>query len=89
MSGSLYINPLIVALERASNDKEAQVMKKYMKNNFDFYGVRAPQCKNMLKQHIENLGLPQSLSDLSDAVNFAWQCPKRELQYLGMYIIML
>ena len=86
-ASSSYFLPLISHLKNASNTSEAQVMKKYMKNNFEFYGVRAPQCKDFLKQHIENQGLPQDMSQLSHIVHYAWECPHRELQYIGMYIM--
>ena len=80
---SSYFLLLISNLKNASNVSEAQVMKKYMKNNFDFYGVRAPRCKELLKQHIENQGLPQDMSELSQIIHYAWDCPHRELQYIG------
>ena len=80
---SSYFLLLISNLKNASNVSEAQVMKKYMKNNFDFYGVRAPRCKELLKQHIENQGLPQDMSELSRIIHYAWDCPHRELQYIG------
>ena len=87
MSGLSYIAPLISSLEKAANAKEAQVMKKYMKNNFNFYGVRAPQCKAILKQHIQKTGLPNSMAHLSSVIQCAWQAECRELQYIGMYIM--
>ena len=82
-----YFLPIITHLKNASNASEAQVMKKYMKNNFEFYGVRAPQCKDILKRHIQTEGLPQDMTQLEYVIKHAWAFPHRELQYIGMYIM--
>ena len=72
-SGNLYLLPLINLLKDVSNGREAEVMKKYMKNNFEFYGVRAPQCKEILKRHIQIKGLPQNMLQLENAIHCAWK----------------
>lgn len=82
-----YIELLKSALNAASNPLEAQSMSKYMRNQFPFFGVRAPQCKIVLKNHIKAHGLPQHWTDLTQIVKQAWNASERELQYVAMTIL--
>ena len=82
-----YLKNLESALKKASNPKEAQVMAKYMRNQFTFYGVRAPIARELFKEHISVYGLPESFSELILSVKKAWKFPAREMQYIGMYLV--
>lgn len=79
------IQSLRARFESQASESEAQIMTKYMKNHFEFYGVRAPQVKEILK---ENQALmPQTMHDLEQIIQSCWSCPQREFQYVGMYIM--
>ncbi len=72
-----------------ANEKDAFFMAKYMKNHFEFYGIKTPLraqiWKEFLKIHEKEL-----LSDveiLHQTVWELWQMPQRELQYCAIELL--
>ena len=81
MRSQLYIEKFQSYFEAESNVENAQAMKKYMKNHFEFFGVKTPQRKIIVKKVLVELGLPE------DEVFHAFcrkcfQQPQREFQYV-------
>ena len=37
-------------LQKAGNPTDSQAMKKYMRNQFEFFGVKTPQRRDIMKQ---------------------------------------
>jgi 3-methyladenine DNA glycosylase AlkD len=82
---SAYIQPLLEALQFLANPNDAVPMKKYMKNHFEFWGIKKPELTTILKEFLKQYGLPPT-EDVRSVVYSLWQQPQRECQYVGMEI---
>lgn len=63
--------------------ENAEPMAKYMKNKFEFAGVKAPQRKELSKPLFEE-SKSWSLSDLVATATAYYALPEREYQYLAI-----
>lgn len=83
MSTPLYLQSLEKSFVTSANPHEAVKMKKYMKDLFDFYGIKSPIRKELYKTHKQNFGLiPSDQKD--EIVKWCWNSPQREWQYFAM-----
>ncbi len=78
-----YLIPLISLFEENAYPIQAAPMKKYMRDQFEYLGIKSPQFKVLFKRFIEQYGLP-SASDLDQIVRELWNLPQREFQYLAV-----
>lgn len=70
------------AYEAAGNEEKAYYMKKYMKNQFEFFGIKTVERRRISKPFMqESRTLP--LGDLEYLILELWKQDERELQYLG------
>jgi len=81
-----YLSTLQAEFERHANLKRAREQKAYMKDNFEFYGITAPERQEiqrpfLLKQHL----LPKK--DLEKVVKKLWNKPQREYQIFGQELV--
>jgi len=83
MTTPKYLVPLQVAYVTATNTNEAPAMKKYMKNKFEFFGIKSPLRKEIYKQHKSKFGLLPDES-FKEIVKWCWNQPQREYQYFAM-----
>lgn len=68
--------------ESAFNEENSHWMKKYMKNQFDFFGIKTAERRRISKPFMqESRSLP--LDDLEYLILALWKQDERELQYLG------
>ena len=65
------------------NPTTAAQMKKYMRNQFEFYGLPAPLRRSLQKELIGEFGLPE-LTDLPELMDILWRDNHRELQMFGL-----
>ena len=87
MSLHCYLRPIDAALKKAGSTAEAKCMSKYLRDKFEFYGVRAPKCKEILKIHVSENRLPKDMAELDKVIRSGWTHPKREMQYIAMYLL--
>jgi len=69
-----------------SSKEDAQAMSQYMRNKFDFFGIRSPIIKEAIKpilKEIKNLH-PEEVKDL---VSLCWEDKHREFQYTACQIM--
>ncbi|MCH8902464.1 MAG: DNA alkylation repair protein, partial [Bacteroidetes bacterium] len=78
-----YLQSLIQVLEKAADPTNATQMKRYMKDRYEFFGIKAPECKELVAPFFVKDGLP-SKDEYEDIVRNAWNEPQRELQYFAM-----
>ncbi|NQU35659.1 MAG: DNA alkylation repair protein [Bacteroidetes bacterium] len=45
-----YLLPLVESFEKNANPEIAVQMKQYMRNQFDFYGIKSPERKEIYKE---------------------------------------
>jgi 3-methyladenine DNA glycosylase AlkD len=75
-----YVRGLKAHLARHANPKQAAPMKRYMRDQFDYLGIKLPVLYRLLRQYRAEQGLP-ALSHLEEVVRDLWAMPEREFQY--------
>lgn len=83
---SSYVDSLKAAYLIHADPVTAEPMKAYMRNQFEFLGIKKPQQTKLLKQFFAENGLP-ALSDLPEVLLDLWDLPEREFQYAGNTIL--
>ncbi|HLO10693.1 MAG TPA: DNA alkylation repair protein [Pseudoneobacillus sp.] len=81
-----YVKELRQLLLEHRNEEDAKHMEQYMRNQFDFIGIRAPAMKALFKQYISEKGLPKQ-EELQDVILELWDYPERELQMVALSIL--
>lgn len=74
-----YLSPL-------RNPDLAAPMTAYMKNRFDFLGIKAKPRQDALKKFIKEKGLPLP-EDTEACIRELWAMPEREFQYCAMELL--
>ena len=77
-----YVKSLRDLFNRHADPVKAAPMKRYMRDQFEYLGVKVPEMGKLLKQHIHDHGLPP-LSDLDPILRELWGLPEREFQYVA------
>lgn len=61
-------------------------MKKYMKNLFEFHGIKSPERRVLCREFIKSNGLPEK-KELKTVIDELWNLPQREYQYFAMELL--
>jgi len=78
-----YIQPLELAFQKHADAGIAAPMKKYMKDRYNYFGIKSPLRKELYREHKLRHGLiPQAETD--EIIKWCWQQPQREYQYFAM-----
>ena len=64
----------------------AEPIKAYMRNQFEYLGIKMPLQRELQRNFIADYGLPD-LSDLPQITLALWDMPEREYQYAGISIL--
>jgi 3-methyladenine DNA glycosylase AlkD len=79
---------LIIKLFKQNADKETALpMKKYMKDNFEFLGIKSPQRSVILKEFL-NHNKELSKEELIKIVEDLWNEEAREFQYVAIDLLL-
>lgn len=81
-----YVTALKALFEQHANPAQAGPMKKYMRDQFEFLGIKAPQLKELCRQIIRTQGLP-ALQDLDRIMRELWDLSPREYQYAAISLM--
>lgn len=84
--GSDYTSEIIQAFKQHADSRQAAKMASYMKNKFDFLGIKSPVRKEISKPLLAKDKLPQ-IERLPQIVNDLWNMPQRELQYFALELL--
>jgi 3-methyladenine DNA glycosylase AlkD len=79
----VYWQPLKAAFERAADPVVAKGASAYMKHISIFFGIKAPDRRQLLQTFLETAGLPKN-EDLQSIIRNAWNQPQREFHYVAM-----
>jgi 3-methyladenine DNA glycosylase AlkD len=74
-----YIEELVNLYTHHSDAEYAEWSKNYMRNQFEFLGIRAPIRQKLTKQFFKEQGVP-SHDQLEKVVQILWNMPEREYQ---------
>ncbi len=83
---SEYVQLIKTTFQNNSNSDDAFHMKKYMKNKFEFYGIKSPLRKEISKPFLKKETLPD-VNEISEIIKILWNEPQRELQYFAMELL--
>lgn len=81
-----YSEKIIEVISQHDNPMNAVPMKKYLKNKFEYYGIKAPQLRELSKPFLQKERLPE-ISDVPTIVNNLWNHPQREAQHIAIEIL--
>jgi len=81
-----YVANLKALFEKNSDPSQAAPMKKYMRDQFDYLGIKTPQSKMLMKEFIGKQGLPP-IEELDTILRDLWALPQREFQYVAMNLL--
>ncbi len=81
-----YFNSLEQIFETNRIEADAAPMEKYMRNQFQFYGIKSPLRKELLRAFWKMNAYLEG-EDLKAYVRLAWAAPQREHQYTAMETI--
>ena len=77
----MNVEELVKELKTVANSDDAAAMKAYMKNKFEFLGVKSPARRKLSKACFKQ----QTDSGIDwNFINEAWSNPYRELQYAAL-----
>lgn len=72
-------------LQQADPDKAAG-MKRYMRDQFDYYGLQGPLRKAIMADFFRQNGFPDD-AELEQTIRLCWEDPHREMQYFAMELL--
>ncbi|WP_425467168.1 DNA alkylation repair protein [Pseudalkalibacillus caeni] len=81
-----YVRELESFFYSHRNDDDAEPMKKYMRDQFEFLGIKTPERKKLLKTFIKEHGMPQE-NNFNQTIEELWQLPEREYQYIAISLL--
>lgn len=75
-----YVASLKTLFEQNADPAQAAPMKKYMRDQFEYLGIKSPQFKVLMKDFLAENGLPP-INELNVILRELWSLPQREFQY--------
>lgn len=82
----VFIASLEQEFKRNSNAKIAKEQKAYMRNQFEFYGIKTPIRRDIQKPFLVKSYLPPK-TDVEGIVNILWNKPQREYQFFTQELV--
>ena len=81
-----YVASLKTLFEQNADAAQAAPMKKYMRDQFEYLGIKTPKNVALQKEFFEEHGFPQ-LSELELVLRDLWSLPQREFQYVAVGLL--
>ena len=81
-----YVASFKTLFEQNADPVQATSMKKYMRDQFDYFGIKTPKNAALQKAFYKEYGLPE-LSELDTILRELWSLPQREYQYTAMGLL--
>lgn len=86
ISKNNYIQQLVEIYSKHADKEFANWSKNYLRNQFDFLGIRTPIRQKLTKDFLKENGLPQ-YEQLKDVILMLWELPEREYQKAALDIL--
>jgi 3-methyladenine DNA glycosylase AlkD len=81
-----YVGSIKTIYEKNADAKAAVPMKRYMRDQFEYLGIKGPKLGELLKGQYARHGFPD-ISELDGIVRDLWSLPQREYQYTATILI--
>jgi 3-methyladenine DNA glycosylase AlkD len=75
-----YVASLKELLEKHADPAQAAPMKKYMRDQFEYLGIKSPLMTSLMKEFLAAHGIPP-IYELDVILRDLWALPQREFQY--------
>jgi 3-methyladenine DNA glycosylase AlkD len=85
-ANEIIIADVLNAFSAVANSSEAEAMSKYMRNRFQFFGIKSELRKMIQKELLSVHKLPEG-EELKDFIEKIWALPQREPHYFAMEIL--
>lgn len=82
-----WLAPLHATFKRHANAENAATMSACMKDRFPFFGIRTPDRRELVKEHIARHG-PPTLDELPAISRSVFALPQRELHQVAVDLLM-
>ena len=81
-----FIQALELEFQKNENVKIALAQKAYMRNQFEYYGLKAAERREIQKPFLVKSYLPEK-DNLPKLVKAFWNKPQRDFQYFGQELV--
>ena len=81
-----YVTSIKTLFEQNADPIQAVPMKKYMRDQFEYLGIKTPKKVALQKAFYKEYGLPKLL-ELDEILRDLWSLPEREFQYVAMGLL--
>lgn len=81
-----YVISLQTLFEQHADPAQAVPMKKYMRDQFEYLGIKTPQSVALQKEFYAEHGLPE-ITELDPILRDLWSLPQREFQYVAVGLL--
>jgi 3-methyladenine DNA glycosylase AlkD len=81
-----YVTSLKRLYEQNADPAQAAPMKKYMRDQFEYLGIKTPRNAALQKEFFAEHGRPP-LSELDPILRDLWRLPQREFQYVAVGLL--
>ncbi|MEZ4739893.1 MAG: DNA alkylation repair protein [Flavobacteriales bacterium] len=81
-----YLAPLERLFRNHAHPENAAAMSAYMKGHFPFFGIKTPERRALMKEHLALFGAPP-LDELPAIVRSAFAHPEREMHQVGVDLL--
>jgi len=81
-----YVKKLKTLFEGSTDPTQAPAMKKYMRDQFEYLGIKTPQSAALQKEFYAEHGLPE-VTELDSILRDLWSLPQREFQYVAVGLL--
>lgn len=87
MKPRAYCRGLAQRMEELADPEVAAGQKAYMRHQFEFYGLKSPVWKELVRDYILTEGVPAPGDDLETVTRLCFQWPYREMQYAALTLL--
>ncbi len=81
-----YVAQLKALFDQNADPSNALPMKKYMRDQFEYLGIKTPKNAALQKEFFEEHGFPP-FSELDVVLRDLWSLPQREFQYVAVGLL--
>lgn len=82
----VYLKEIIITFKENTNPENIQPMKEYMKNKFDFLGIKTPQRRKLSRKFLKKANRPE-YDKIGIVIKELWELPEREYQYYAIELL--
>lgn len=81
-----YLNKIKKALKAEASPEDAIQQKRYMRDKFEFFGIKANPRRKATRDFMKKAARPE-YGNLENIVKRLWKLPEREFQYFGQELV--